>query len=136
VGDGLQPGDRVLDLRAVARSGGLFAGLVAAPTAAAWSGWWGGWCVLAAVGAAAAGLAAAGLIGRVAFPAPPGQAVVARVGRPALGIALRASVVGGLVVSVACALGAFIGAGGLPAGVTLLAGLGASAGAGCLAALV
>ncbi|QDV29241.1 hypothetical protein Spb1_11210 [Planctopirus ephydatiae] len=32
--DGLQPGDRVLDLRAVSRSGALFAGLVAAPLAA------------------------------------------------------------------------------------------------------
>jgi hypothetical protein len=71
--DGLQPGDRILDLRAVSRSGGMFTGLTVAPLAAGLFGWWWGWCVLAAVGAAVAGFAVADAVGRVVFPAPPGQ---------------------------------------------------------------
>jgi hypothetical protein len=133
---GLQPGDRVLDLRAVARSAGLFAGLFAAPVAAGLSGQWWVWCVLAAVTAAVVGLLAAGVVSRVAFPAPPGQAVVTRVGPASLAVALRASMMGGSLVSIACAVAALVGAGGIPASASLLAGLGAAAGVGCLAALV
>jgi hypothetical protein len=136
VSDGFQPGNRVLDLRSVARSGGMFAGLVAAPVAAGLSGWWWGWCLLAAVAAAVGGFVTAGVVGRLLFPAPPGQVMVARVGPAALGLALRASVAGGLLVSVACAVAALIGAGGVPAVVAGLAGVGVSVGAGCLAALV
>jgi hypothetical protein len=135
VSNGLQPGDRVLDLRALARSGGMFVGLVAAPLAAGLSGWWWGWCVLAAVGAAVAGFVVAGVAGRVVFPGPPGQAVVARVGPAAIGVALRASVAGGSLITVVCAVAAFIGAGGIPGAITLLAGAGVSVGLGCLAAL-
>ena len=69
-----------LDLRAVCRSGGMFSGLVAAPLAAGLSdcGWT--WCVLAAAGTAVAGFTVATTVGRVVFPAPSGQAVVARAG--------------------------------------------------------
>jgi hypothetical protein len=114
----------------------MFAGLGVAPVAAGLSGWWWGWCVLAAVGGATAGLVVGGGVGRVLFPAPPGQAVVAPVGPAALGVALRASVAGGFIVCVGGAITAFVGAGGLAAVVVLLVGLGVSVGAGCLAALV
>ncbi len=134
--DVLQPGDRVLDLRAVARSGGMFAGLIVAPVAAWWSGWWWAWCAAAAIGVAAGGFAVAGVIARVLFRAPPGQLLVARVGPTALRAALWASVAGGFPVSLGCAVGAFIGAGGVPALVTLLVGIGVSGGVGCLAALL
>jgi hypothetical protein len=70
------------------------------------------------------------------FPAPPGQAVVARVGSAALGVALRASVTGGILVALACAVAAFFGAGGTSAAITLLTGIGVSIGAGFLAALL
>ena len=133
---GLQPGDRVLDLRAVARSGGIFAGLVVAPVAVGLSGWPWGWCVAAVVAGAVVGLVVGGVAGRLVFRAPPGQAVVARVGPAALGVALRASISGGFVVSLAGAVAAFMGAGGVAAGIALLAGLGASVGAGCMTAMV
>src|SRR5262245_25686563 len=134
--ESLQPGDRVLDLRAVSRSGGVFVGLVAAPLATALSGWWWVWCVTAALAGVITGLVLAGITARVVFPAPPGQAVVTRVGPAALGMALWASMSGGVFVAVTCAIAAFLGAGGVPAAVTLFVGLGISAGAGCLAALV
>lgn len=134
--DGLQPGDRVLDLRAVSRAGGLFAGLAAGPLAAGLSGWWWGLCVLAAVGAAVCGLAIASLVGRALFPAPPGQAAVTRVGPAALGVALLGSVAGGSLIAAACAVAALLGAGVVSAAVTLLVGVGVSAGVGCLAALM
>ncbi len=70
---GLQPGDRVLDLHAVARSGGIFAGLVVAPVAVGLSGWPWGWCVAAVVAGAVVGLVVGGVAGRLVFPAPPGQ---------------------------------------------------------------
>jgi hypothetical protein len=136
VNDGLQPGDRVLDLRAVCRSGGIFVGLVAAPLAAGVSDWWWFWCVLAAVAAAVAGFVVGGVVGRVVFSAPPGQTVVTRVGPAALGIATRASVAGGLLVAVACAVLAFLGAGGVWAAITFMVGLAVCVGAGCLAALL
>jgi hypothetical protein len=125
-----------MDLRAVSRSGGMLVGLIAAPLAAGLAGWWWGWCLLAAVGASAAGFVVAGVVGRAMFPAPLGQAVIARAGPAALGVALRASVAGGLIPTVVCVVAALIGAGALPAVVTLLAGIGVSAGAGFFAALV
>jgi hypothetical protein len=136
VNDGLQPGDRVLDLRAVCRSGGIFVGLITAPVAAGVSGWWWGWCILVALGAAVASFVVGGIVGRLVFPAPHGQAVVTRVGPAALGIALRASLAGGLLVAVMCAVLAFLGAGGVWAVITLVVGVGVSVGAGCLAALL
>lgn len=134
--DKLQPGDRVLDLRAVTRSGGVFTGLVVAPIAGALSGWWWGWCVLAAVVYAFAGFLVATAISRFVFPAPPGQTVVTRVGPAALGVAVRASVAGGLIIFVVGSFAAFLGAGNLAAVVVGLIGLAVSVGAGCLAALL
>ncbi len=126
----------MIDLRAVARSGGMFAGLVVAPVAAGLSGWPWGWWVAAAVVGMVVGLMIGAVAGRLVFPATPGQAVVAQVGAADIGVALRASVSGGLVVAVAGAVAAFMGAGGVAAGITLLAGLGASMGAGYMAAMV
>jgi hypothetical protein len=125
-----------MDLRAVSRSGGLFVGLIAAPLAAVLSDWWWGWCLPVALGAAIAGFVLAGAIGRVLFPAPPGQTTVVRVSPAALSVALRASVAGGFVVALVCAVAAYFGAGGVPAAVTLVVGVGASIGVGCLAALL
>jgi hypothetical protein len=111
-------------------------GLINAPLAAGVSEWWWGWCVLVALGAAVAGFVVGGLVGRMVFPAPPGQAVITRVGPAALGVAIRASVAGGLLSAVACAVVAFLGAGGIWAVITLVVGVGVSVGAGCLAALL
>ena len=126
----------MLDLRAVARSGGIFAGLVVAPVAVWLSDWPWGWCVAAVIAGAVVGFVVGGVAGRLVFPAPPGQAVVDRVGPATIGVALRASVSGGVVVSLAGAVAAFMGAGGVAAGIALLAGLGASAVAGYMAAMV
>jgi len=113
----------------------MFVGLIAAPLAAGLSGRW-GWCVLAAVGAAIAGQVVAGIVAQVVFPTPPGLAVVTRVGPAALGVAMRASVAGGLLIAGACAVAAFIGAGSIPAAVTMLAGVGVSVVVGYLAAIL
>jgi hypothetical protein len=135
VGHRLKPGDRVIDLRAVTRSGGMFAGLVVAPVTAGLSGWWWVWCVSAGIVCAIGGFFVGGVVGRVVFRAPPGQAVIAPIGPGALGVGLRASVAGGLLVCVVGAVVAFVGAGGFVAVVALLAGLGVSVAVGCLAAL-
>ncbi len=126
----------MLDLRAVARSGGIFAGLVVAPVSVWLSDWPWGWCVAAVIAGAVVGFVVGGVAGRLVFPAPPGQAVVDQVGPATIGVALRASVSGGVVVSLAGAVAAFMGAGGVAAGIALLAGLGASVVAGCMAAMV
>jgi hypothetical protein len=134
--DRLQPGDRVLDLRAATRSGGTFVGLVAAPLATGLSGYWWVWCVVAAVGMAVVGFVVAGVVAKILFPAPPGQVLVIRVGPTALAVALRASVAGGALVALACAIAAFVGAGAVPALITLLIGIGISVVVGCLGALL
>lgn len=128
-----KPGDRILDMRAVMRSGGLFAGLVAAPVAVGLSG--NGWvlCMLAAIAASVAGFAVASVIGRTVLPSPPGQTVVAKVGSASLGAALRASITGGLPISIACALLAFFDTSSISALVSLSAGLGVSVASGFLA---
>lgn len=68
--DGLKSGDRVLDLRAVTRAGGMFAGLVSASVATALLGWEWPWCVSTAVGCAVTGYVTATGVGRSVFPAP------------------------------------------------------------------
>jgi hypothetical protein len=134
--DNLKPGTRVLDLRAVCRSGGMFAGLITAPLVAGLSGWSWTWCAIAAVVTAAAGFIVAGVIGRIAFPAPHGQVLVTPVGAAALGIAVSASLAGGAPIALACTIAAFVGSGATGPAITLLIGIAVSAGVGCLAALV
>jgi hypothetical protein len=134
--DTLRPGDRVLDLRAVARSGSLFAAIVAAAVATGLSGWWWASCLLASVVAATAGWASAGIVGRAVFPAPSDQSVIVRVGLHSVGVALRASTAGAIPIVLACSLAALLSAGGVVAVVALLIGFGTSAAVGCLAALV
>jgi hypothetical protein len=134
--EGLKTGERVLDLRAVSRSGGMFVGLLVAPMVANASGLWWGWCVLSAIAAAAAGFIVAGAIGRRVFLAAPGHTVVTRVGPSALGVALRASIAGGSVVAMACAVVAYFGAGTVWSGIAFLAGIAVCVGAGFLSALL
>jgi hypothetical protein len=133
--EGLEPGDRVLDLHAVTRSGGMFAGLVVAPIAAAFVGraWWE--CLIVAIAFAVVGFIVGGLVGRAAFRTPPGQTVVIKAGASAIGIAMRASLFGGFFVSAAGAIAAFCGAGLGEAAIALFAGLCVSSGTGWLAAI-
>jgi hypothetical protein len=122
--EGLKTGERVLDL------------LLVAPMVANASGLWWGWCVLSAIAAAAAGFIVAGAIGRRVFLAAPGHTVVTRVGPSALGVALRASIAGGSVVAMACAVVAYFGAGTVWSGIAFLAGIAVCVGAGFLSALL
>jgi hypothetical protein len=94
------------------------------------------WSVLAAVGTGVAAFAVETCIARVVFSATRGPAVVARVGPAALGVALRASLAGGLLVAVACAVATLLSADGVSAAVILLVGVGVSRGGGSLAALL
>ena len=134
--DDLKPGERVLDLRAVVRSAAILVGIIAAPIAARMGGLsWG----LTAAGAAAAivtGFILGTVVGRVVFPAPPGQAAIARWGRPSLGVALKASLCGGMPTAIGIALAATALGGFAAAGVSLAVGVVIAVAVGCSAALL
>ena len=130
-----ESGDRVLDLRAVARSGGMFTAAAAAPTVAGLSGLGWHWCVLAAVVAGFVGFLIARVVGRIVFPVPPGETAVTRVGPTALGTAVRASLAGGFIAYTAAPVIAFAITGAYAAAVAFAVGLVVSISAGCLAAL-
>lgn len=132
----LQPGERVLDLRAVARSAAIFVGVVAAPIGARMAGLSWGLAAGAAVVAAIVGFVVGTVAGRLLFPAPPGEAVVVRWGRPSLGIALKASVCSGVIVAAAIAVAAAPAGGIAAAGASLLVGVVIAVGVGCGAALL
>jgi hypothetical protein len=131
----LQPGDRVLDLRGVTRSGGMFAGLVAGGVAAWLSNLGLGWSAAGAVVGGVAGAVVASFVGRVVFPAAPGQTVVTRFGPGVVGRALRASLAGGVPITVACAVAALAVGSVTAAGIALVAGAAVSIGLGFLSAL-
>jgi hypothetical protein len=132
----LQPGDRVIDLRGLTRASAIFAGLAAAPTAARLADWAWGWCGLAAAVGAVAGFTIGGTVGRLVFPSSAGQAVVTRVGVASLGIALRASLCGGISVAVLFGLAVLIWGSVTAAGAVALIAIVVGAVMGCLAALL
>lgn len=134
--DDLKPGDRVIDLRALTRSAGLFTGMAASPIAAWFAGWSAGGCLLATVLGAGIGVILGVTAAWVTLRAPAGQTVVARVGAGSLGVAIRASLSGGLIVATSAAVAAFVGFGASAAGVVLLAGFGVAVAVGVLGALM
>lgn len=134
--DTLQPGERVIDLRGLVRSGGMFAGLASSAVAIRLCGWDWTWCVMAAFPGAAAGLILAGTIAPFVFPAPAGQVTVTLVGPGALGVALRAAVAGGGLISLASAMAALANGGWVEAAVVFAVGLSVSMLTGVLSALL
>ena len=127
-------GDQLFDLPALMRSAGVFAGLTTGPVAAGLSGWVWWCCVLAAIAFALLGWVVAAGMGRVIFPPGPHDTAIKHVGSVALQIALLTSLAGGLVVTAVGSFAALVGADGVAAAITGLAGLGASIAVWALAA--
>jgi hypothetical protein len=83
-----------------------------------------------------AGFVLGTVVGRVVFRAPPGQAVIARWGRPSLGVALKASLSGGVLVAIGIALATTASSGMAAAGMLLALGTAVAVAVGCAAALL
>lgn len=131
-----KPGERVLDLRAVVRSAAIFVGIVATPIAARAANLSWGLTAAVTVAAVVAGVIVGGIVGRVIFPAPAGQAVVVRWGRPSLGVALKASLSGGALVAIGIAIAVVAPTGVATASILVVVGIVVAVGVGSAAALL
>lgn len=134
---GFEPGDRVIDLRAVTRSAGLISGLITTPLAAWLAAWsWGG-CALALLVGAGTGLIIGVIAGRIGIRTPPDHTLVTRPGVPALKLTLQASLWGSLAVGGLVAVASLLGPGGMvAAGISITVGVAIGVGVGCLSALL
>lgn len=100
----LKSEDRIVPLAGLARTSSIVAGAVNGAVLT----WIAGRGLLfsgeALLGGALLGFVLGTIAGQILFPAPGGQVVVVKVGRPSLPVTLKAAIAGALLVSIAVAM--------------------------------